>query len=272
MRAPGHLLRSPALRRAAARGFVIVLLVLAILGALGSVALSPALMNRFGPVGTPETQAEWQRLSNIGQTYGAASALLSVLALLGVAVSLVMQARESRAAREQARRALHFELLRMAMDDPFYLAVWGPFAPSDKDLYREHMYANLIVSHWQTDWDVGTLDEEHLREISAVFFQGPAGHRFWGNTRDMRLKAERRHRKRGRFIRILDDEWRKVNSPMASPSPVDDEAANLASSTESAPGDPRTGLRIAVAVLGGTALGVVVTGLLGRRRRTAKGR
>jgi hypothetical protein len=38
MRTPG-LLRSPALRRAASRGFIVALLVIAIVGALGSVAL-----------------------------------------------------------------------------------------------------------------------------------------------------------------------------------------------------------------------------------------
>jgi hypothetical protein len=64
------------------------------------------------------------------------------------------------------------------MDDPFYLRVWGPFAADETDQYREHMYANLIVSHWQMDWDVGTLDEQHLREVAAVFFQGEIGLRF----------------------------------------------------------------------------------------------
>jgi hypothetical protein len=95
---------------------------------------------------------------------------------------------------------LHFELLKMAMDDPFYLRVWGPFAPADTDRYREHMYANLIISHWQMDWNVGTLDERHLREVSAVFFQGEIGHRFWRDVREMRMKAEGRGRRRKRFL------------------------------------------------------------------------
>ncbi|MFD0519407.1 DUF6082 family protein [Paractinoplanes durhamensis] len=220
----------------------------AIISALGGVALTPTLIGRLGPVGTPAAEAEWQRLGNVGQTYGAASAMLSVLALLGVAISLILQARESRAAREQARRALHFELLRMAMDDPFYLAVWGPFAPADTDRYREHMYANLIVSHWQMDWDVGTLDEEHLREVAAVFFQGPIGHRFWGNTRELRAKAERRHRKRWRFHTILDDEWRK---------------AQVRAPAE--PAREHSGRRLTAAVLAGAVVGAAAVRMLVRR-------
>jgi hypothetical protein len=78
MRTPG-LLRSPALRRAASRGFIVALLVIAIVGALGSVALSPVVLGRLGSGGAPEAEADWQRLSDIGQTYGAASAILSVL-------------------------------------------------------------------------------------------------------------------------------------------------------------------------------------------------
>ena len=132
---------------------------IAVIGALGSVAVSSLVVEHIGLA----DDEQWQRFSNIGQTYGAASAMLSVLALIGVAISLIMQCRESKASREQARRALHFELLKMAMDDPFYLHVWGPFAPPDTDLYREHMYANLILTHWQMDWDVGAIDEEHLR-------------------------------------------------------------------------------------------------------------
>jgi ABC-type sulfate transport system permease subunit len=107
-----RLLQSPALRRAVGRGFITVLLIIAIVGAFGGVALSPAVIGHVSNT----SDAQWQRLSNIGQTYGAASAMLSVLALIGVAISLILQSRETRAAREQARRALHFELLKMAMD------------------------------------------------------------------------------------------------------------------------------------------------------------
>jgi hypothetical protein len=40
-----------------------------------------------------------------------------VLALAGVAASLVLQAGESKANREQASRVIHTDLLKMAMDD-----------------------------------------------------------------------------------------------------------------------------------------------------------
>jgi hypothetical protein len=134
----------------------------------------------------------------------------------------------------------------MAMDDPLYLAVWGPFAPAENDRYRQHMYANLIVSHWQMDWDVGTLDEEHLREVAAVFFQGPIGHRFWAATRELRLKSERRHRKRVRFQAILDDEWRRAHVQNTEPPPTTD------------PGASKRQYGIMAAALTGAVLGAAV--------------
>ena len=63
----------------------------------------------------------WTRLSDIGQTYGAVSALLTALALGGVVVSLLYQARDVKAAREQASRTFHHELLKMEMKNPFYM-------------------------------------------------------------------------------------------------------------------------------------------------------
>jgi hypothetical protein len=144
----------------------------------------------------------------------------------------------------------------MAMDDPFYLAVWGPFAPADTDRYREHMYANLIVSHWQMDWDVGTLDEEHLREVAKVFFQGPIGHRFWSDTRGLRSASERRHRKRRRFHAILDEEWRGAEVQSHETAPPTD-----AGSTG------RSGWRLAATGLAGALLGAAVATRVARRPR-----
>ncbi len=87
------------------------------------VATSPLLLDLFG--GSADS---WSRRGDIGQTYGAAAALLSVLALAGVAISLVLQARESKANREHASRLIHTDLLKLAMDDPAYLECWGPYS------------------------------------------------------------------------------------------------------------------------------------------------
>jgi hypothetical protein len=72
-----------------------------------------------------EDGVDWNSLSTVGQTYGAVSAVIAVLALGGVAASLVVQNREAKANREQALRVLHTDLLRMAMDNPEYMGLLG---------------------------------------------------------------------------------------------------------------------------------------------------
>lgn len=139
------------LRAAAFRTATLALLVLAILGAIGAVILTPLAVSRI----PSDAETDWARLSDVGQTYGAASALLSVIALGGVAMSLHLQRRESKAAREQALRGLHADLLRMALDDASFLECWGPIGEStDHSWYRQHIYLNLVVSHWQMMWEI----------------------------------------------------------------------------------------------------------------------
>jgi Family of unknown function (DUF6082) len=97
----------------------VLLLVAVVTAAL--VGLTPVALTVFRG-----DQTNWERLSYIGQTYGAASALLSALALVGIAVTLVLQARDTKVSREQGQRILHVGLLKMAMDNPLYRRCWGP--------------------------------------------------------------------------------------------------------------------------------------------------
>lgn len=76
---------------------MLVLVALLIVGLIGA---SPLALDGF-----QRTRTHWERLSFIGQTYGAASAVLSVFALIGVVTRLIFQAHETRLAREEAQRA-----------------------------------------------------------------------------------------------------------------------------------------------------------------------
>ncbi|GII76858.1 hypothetical protein Sru01_18400 [Sphaerisporangium rufum] len=193
---------------------VLLLIVIVLVSTL--VALSPLALNWLDGRGD-----DWERLSFIGQTYGAASALLSVLALIGVSVSLFLQAREAKATREQALRMLHADLMKMAMEDPLYRRAWGPFFESDDhDGPREHMYVNLIVSQWAMEYELRTITEDHLRSIAHVLFSGPAGRRYWAKVRDLRINSTSTRRER-RFHEILDEEYHRAGtSPAPSPAPV----------------------------------------------------
>jgi uncharacterized membrane protein len=80
--------------------FVTILLLVII--TVGLVVASPMALRAFDH----GRQVDWSRLSDIGQTYGAVSAIVAAVALLGVTVSLVIQGREAKAARQTAQQAI----------------------------------------------------------------------------------------------------------------------------------------------------------------------
>lgn len=187
------------------------LLVLTIATMIGIVTASPLALDGLGNMAR-----DWNRLSLIGQTYGAASALLSVLALIGISASLILQAHENKANREQALRASHAELMQKAMDDPLYARVWGALmAPGDFDSQREHMYVNLIVSHWEMEYGLGAITEEHLRAIAHAIFSEEPGRRYWRAARPVRMISSMGRREE-RFHQILDEEFTKAGEPSKS--------------------------------------------------------
>ncbi|GGT66190.1 hypothetical protein GCM10010177_24070 [Actinomadura citrea] len=159
--------------------------------------------------------ARWERLSFIGQTYGAASALLAALALIGIAATLIFQAHDTKIAREEARRIAIAELLKMAMDDPALDEAWGPVpADADPKARRQLMYINMIISEWQMSFETKALPEKRLRAISREMFSGRPGRAFWEEARQVRMGTAGSRRAR-RFHEILDEEYHLA--PVPSP-------------------------------------------------------
>lgn len=212
-------------RISGSKAFTALALVLVLLAIAGLIAASPLGFSLLGGA-----NGYWDRLSSIAQTYAAASALLSVLALIGVASSLVLQARETTLAREEARRRGISDLLKMAMDDPDLSECWGPSGLSDPlKQQRQHMYINMIVGEWRQSYETGSLEEPRLRAIAYEMMSGPPGRRYWEAVRDVRMSTSQGRAQR-RFHQILQEEYERA--------PVPSEAE-----TEAAGGGPAGGTR-----------------------------
>jgi len=144
------------------RPVLIVMMTTSLTIALGLVVLSPFALNVLA-----HQRQNWAQLSNIGQTYGAVSALLSSLALAGVIVSLLYQARDGRTAREQVTRTLHHELLKMEMDDPALMtavgAPWGYPIPAESTAIRQHLYVQMWVTFLLGNYAIGETSEAQVR-------------------------------------------------------------------------------------------------------------
>ena len=153
---------------------------------LGLVVISPIALQQLVRI----HRVNWMRLSDVGQTYGAVSAFLTALALGGVVVSLLYQARDVKAAREQASRTFHHELLKMEMESPFYMdamaAPWGlTVGLADYDSLRRNNFVHMWVSYWEGQYMLGELSDSEIRYSAASeLFVSAAGRQYWSLTRN----------------------------------------------------------------------------------------
>ncbi|GAA0598085.1 DUF6082 family protein [Actinomadura livida] len=81
---------------------------------MGLVAASPVMLYRLGVAGG----VEWDEIGAIGDAHGAAATLLTAVSLVGITVSLLLGAKDSRTNRAQAVRTFHFKLVRMQLEGP----------------------------------------------------------------------------------------------------------------------------------------------------------
>lgn len=187
------------------RATTIALAAFAIVCSMGLVVVSPLALPALDGNGE-----DWQKISNIAQAYGAVSALLSGMAVIGVIVSLILQAREAKASRVQTARAAHTDLIKQAIDNPDYLACWGgPDSTRTTLLRRQHLYINMVISYWETRYEIGDLSDRQLASVSDEIFMGEIGRSFWERYRAARIAtAPGRHRRR--FNEIIDDRYQRA--------------------------------------------------------------
>ncbi|HEU5027275.1 MAG TPA: DUF6082 family protein [Spirillospora sp.] len=198
------------------------------------------------------SEVDWATLSDIGQTYGGVSALLSAGGLVAVGVSLSLQAREQRHAREQAARGTQFELMRIMLDDPAYLETLGERTRGGltADELRRDIYLNLLLNWWQMRWEFGDMTEYEVRSMArADIFSGAPGRDYWRRNGEQRLLYAAT--KQGRsFNRLLAEECHKA---VAENETAPDERRG-----RPVPLSPRLRAAVLLTVLGGGAAATVL--------------
>lgn len=162
-----------------------------------------------------------------------------------------------------ALRALHTDLLKFGIGDPALLECWGPIEDAtDLEWFRKHVYANLIVTHWQLMWEVDVLSAPHLEVLADQFFRGQVGRRFWAEARGPRQKAETSRRAR-RFTAIVDRRY--LLALAAGPAVNEPATAMPTTGPEPVPGR-QAGKGRATVLAVGVVLGAAAV-IAGRRRR-----
>jgi len=196
------------------------------------VVLSPLAL-----AGIARFRSDWVQLSNIGQTYGAISAVLSALALGGIIASLLYQSRDSRIAHEQMTRTFQFDLIKLGLEDPSLMAAagapWDADVASDFESLRQFLFIQMWVSYLAGNYVTGADSETAVRQVAELeLFHGRPGRAYWSAVGERQIAGSRG--RRNHFFRILDDEYRKAisgNAPVAGPIKNDASLASAASAS-----------------------------------------
>jgi hypothetical protein len=186
---------------------------------------------------------DWGDLGDVGQAYGAASALLSGFALMAVSASVVLQLRHNVATQQQAARGLHRDLLEMCIRDPhlYWPVMSGTTEKVSPTHVRRHIFTVLLLNYFEMSLDFGVIPEKLLREEGLTsLFAGPHGQLFWQHHREgWRTPIASTHRGR-RFFDIADEEYRRARETRPFPTPA-----------AGRPPRPRSATRAAVLATGG---------------------
>lgn len=167
-------------------------------------ATIPLVLHTFADI-------SWSELSDIGQAYGGFAATLATLSLSALAISVFLQARDTRTAQEHGARLLHLELVRMSLEDPTLLGKFGRWSRElPEDEIRYHVNQNLWLMLWRTLHRLGYIGERELRlTLASELFDNTLGRRFWMRSREIQLASIQNHRDR-RFYDIVEDEFQKL--------------------------------------------------------------
>jgi Family of unknown function (DUF6082) len=225
----------------------------------------------ISPLGLEELASakrlNWARLSNVGQTYGAVSALIGGIALAAVAISLILQARGLTLSRMQMTRTFHLDLIKFSIENPWLIQSWGdgPLPGSTMEDFQRTGFVNVIAWFWMTSYHAGTISADELHANFSGIFNGEAGRRWWIGSRDQWLRAQSNRRIR-HALSIAQEEFDKAvdkGPPLVTTAPWDKHQQN--DSVNRRVHREHQGTKIALAFVAG----IIAAGRVTRKRRSA---
>jgi hypothetical protein len=134
------------------------------------------------------------------------STLISSVALAGVALSLLLQARQLRTNQIQVARTAHLELIKMTLSDPSMAA--ETLAIEDSEAYAKEVYLNWNLHYFWLSYGINQLSEPVLRNNARELFRAEFPRKWWSwSSKDWELATSRRDRE---FFTIVDSEFQRA--------------------------------------------------------------
>ncbi|MFJ9634499.1 DUF6082 family protein [Streptomyces sp. NPDC101175] len=155
----------------------------------------------------------WESLSSVSQAYGLVASVSSSFALVGVAFSVYLQARETRGSRELAQFSMQLEMMKIALGDVSFITAGEPphgdRSYTLEDLRREY-YINGILRCYYMSYAMGAMSEETLRPTLASHMRSETLRRYWQDHGDHWLAgASESDGKMLKFRKIVNEEFEK---------------------------------------------------------------
>lgn len=171
--------------------------------ALVTLLVSPFVMIL---IARSDDTVDWDKLSDISQTFGVASALLSGLALAGLALSVLLQTRQLKIGQFQGMRAMQLELMRMLLEDPALAAISPKTHNISRKQWRREIYINLLFKYLEMGYAIGYVGEEGLRGHIREQLDVPSARQFWKRSRQL-WDVSATSPTRRRFFNLVDGEY-----------------------------------------------------------------
>lgn len=154
------------------------------------------------------TGHEAEALSNNG-VVALISALISSIALLGVVVSLILQAWQLRASRLQTARLAQVELVRLSIEHPDVLAD-NDTLTGRPDYTKKWAYINWLFKQLELSYLIKINTKAAVRWQSARAFESQAWRDWWSEVGKEAYSVEASRRRERQFLRLVDDEFRRA--------------------------------------------------------------
>jgi hypothetical protein len=159
---------------------------------------------------------DWARLNEIGQSYTGISAIVSAAALVGVTISLRLQARQTELLQQQTARQFQFEILRIASSNPALSPAMVAALPVDDrshEAFQLHAFQVQVFRFFEYNYLSDQYSDSSLENIlEHEFFPATPNRQWWDRVRGYWLAESRAGRSR-RFIEIVERVYAATEPP-----------------------------------------------------------
>jgi hypothetical protein len=188
------------------------------------VALLGAGVLAVAATGGVQNAEEWERWAHVGDSFGVLNSVLSGMAFAALVVTLWIQYHElslqrhelhlQRGAIERSAdaglRMLHFELLKLSIEDVALARVWpDPSAETDAERHRQLIYANMIFQHVSLSMVVADYTDDQMRTVLRYLFGNEIMREYWVSSTASRQRIQAPGTDPWRVSQLADEVYRE---------------------------------------------------------------